>query len=187
MYTDYAIEYCTHSWYHVRLRSVSFASAHLTLAVADPHDRLVQTVAGQTFRSPVSLPHTRAIAPCRRRWAHSRSPVPFALHRAARGSQARVVRCDNFCKSFITLFAAPQWYIVTMSMPSTSPPIQSSMSEPSMLRSICTSSENESPSVKFASYMFPLHLITPMSSLQIYRRPFSQSLGPVSMFAVLPI
>jgi hypothetical protein len=56
-----------------------------------------------------------------------------------------------------------------------------------MLRSTCPSSENESPSVKSTSCTFPLRLSTSTSLPKVCRRPCSRSLGPFSMFAVLPV
>jgi hypothetical protein len=60
----------------------------------------------------------------------------------------------SFYKNLGVLFVVLQWSAVITSTLTTSPLILSSISEPSILRSICTLFENESPSVKFASYMF---------------------------------
>jgi hypothetical protein len=50
-----------------------------------------------------------------------------------------------------------------------------SISEPSILRLIYTSSGSESPSVKFTFCTFPLRPSTPTSSRKVCRRPSSQS------------
>jgi hypothetical protein len=76
---------------------------------------------------------------------------------------------------------------VIVSVQSTSPVTQFSISEQSMSRLIYTSSESESPWVRSASCMFPLRPSTPTSSPKVCRRPCSRSLGPVLMFAVLPV
>jgi len=62
----------------------------------------------------------------------------------------RLLGCASFCMSFMPHFTAPHWCIVTRSMQSTCPPIQSNISAPSTSRLIFNSFESELLLVIFA-------------------------------------
>jgi len=87
--------------------------------------------------------------------------------------------CASSCRSFMPLFAVPQWYTATTSVQSTCPPTLFSISAPNTSRLTSTSFKSELLVVTYVSCMCQIRLNTQTSSPKAFLLQCSRSSGPV--------